>query len=82
MYEGRALNWIWDETTDFWNLLYLFFNGYRDNGDSWERAYAILKHNGYEKWVSRKTISMFPRFEYYMLKGDYMGWVREYIAYL
>jgi hypothetical protein len=37
-----------------------------DNGDSWKKGYAILKHNDIERWLSPETLRLFPDFAFYM----------------
>ena len=49
---GKTDKWIYQETYDFWSLWYYFLNGFKDRGDSWELAYAILRHNGIDEWFS------------------------------
>ena len=67
MWSGRNLQWIYFETLNFWTFWMYFYYGFFDKGDSWEKGHAILKHNGFERWLSPETMRLFPDFEYYML---------------
>ena len=46
-----------------------------DDGESWKKGYAILKHNEIERWLSPETLRLFPDFAFYMKNSDYSGWV-------
>jgi hypothetical protein len=52
MWTGREAEWIYEETIDLFSLSFYLVEGFFDRGDSWEKGYAIMKHNGLEDWIS------------------------------